>query len=31
MLQRRIFGTVKEEVTGGWRKTRSEELHNVYT
>jgi hypothetical protein len=25
---RRIFGTERDEVTGGWRKLRNEELHN---
>jgi hypothetical protein len=28
---RRIFGPMKEEVTGGWRKLHNEELHNLYT
>jgi hypothetical protein len=28
---RRIFGSKREEVTGGWRKLRNEELHNLYT
>jgi hypothetical protein len=27
---RRIFGPKREEVTGGWRKLHSEELHNYY-
>jgi hypothetical protein len=27
---RRIFGPKKDEVTGGWRKLYSEELHNLY-
>jgi hypothetical protein len=27
---RRIFGTERDEVTGGWRKLHNEELHNVY-
>jgi hypothetical protein len=26
---RRIFGPEREEVTGGWRKFHSEELHNL--
>jgi hypothetical protein len=28
---RRIFGPKRDEVTGGWRKLRNEELHNVYS
>jgi hypothetical protein len=28
---RRIFGLKKDEVTGGWRKVHSEELHNSYS
>jgi hypothetical protein len=27
---RRIFGTKREKVTGGWRKLHNEELHNLY-
>jgi hypothetical protein len=27
---RRIFGPKKEEITRGWRKLHSEELHNMY-
>jgi hypothetical protein len=27
---RRIFGPKREEVTGGWRRLYSEELHNLY-
>jgi hypothetical protein len=27
---RRIFGSVRVEVTGEWRKLHSEELHNLY-
>jgi hypothetical protein len=27
---RRIFGSKRDEVTRGWRKLRSEELHNFY-
>jgi hypothetical protein len=27
---RRIFGPVRDEVTGGWRKLHAEELHNLY-
>jgi hypothetical protein len=28
---RRIFGLKKDGVTGGWRKLRNEELHNLYS
>jgi hypothetical protein len=28
---RRIFGTKRDGVTGGWRKLYNEELHNLYT
>jgi hypothetical protein len=28
---RRIFGSKKDEVTGGWRKLHNEELHNLYS
>jgi hypothetical protein len=28
---RRIFGSKRDEVTGGWRKQHNEELHNLYT
>jgi hypothetical protein len=28
---RRIFGLKKDEVTGGWRKLRNEELHDLYS
>jgi hypothetical protein len=28
---KRIFGPKKDEVTGGWRKLRKEELHNLYS
>jgi hypothetical protein len=27
---RRIFGPKMDEVTGGWRKLRNEELHDLY-
>jgi hypothetical protein len=27
----RIFGPIRDEVTGGWRKVRNEELHNLYS
>jgi hypothetical protein len=26
---RRIFGTKREEVAGGWRRLHNEELHNL--
>jgi hypothetical protein len=28
---RRIFGSKRDEVTGGWRKLHSEELHDFYS
>jgi hypothetical protein len=28
-LLRRIFGTKRDEMTGGWRKMHHEELHNL--
>jgi hypothetical protein len=28
---RRLFGTNKEKVVGGWRKVHKEELHNLYS
>jgi hypothetical protein len=28
---RRIFGTKRGEVTGGWRKLHNEELHSLYS
>jgi hypothetical protein len=28
---RRIFGPKRVQVTGGWRKLRNEELHNLYS
>jgi hypothetical protein len=28
---RRIFGSKRHEVTGGWRKLHNEELHNLYS
>jgi hypothetical protein len=28
---RKIFGTKRDEVMGGWRKLHSEELHNLYS
>jgi hypothetical protein len=27
----RIFGPERDEVTGGWRKWRNEQLHNLYS
>jgi hypothetical protein len=27
----RIFGSTRDEVTGGWRKLHNEELHNLYS
>jgi hypothetical protein len=29
-MLRRIFGTKREEVAGGWRRLHSEELHKLY-
>jgi hypothetical protein len=31
MVLRRILGTKRDEVMGGWRKLHNEELHNLYT
>jgi hypothetical protein len=28
---RRIFGPKKDEITGGWRKLRNVDLHNLYS
>jgi hypothetical protein len=28
---RRIFGTKRDEMIGGWRKLNNEELHNLYS
>jgi hypothetical protein len=28
---RRIFGSKRDEVRGGWRKLHNEELHNLYS
>jgi hypothetical protein len=28
---RRIFGPMRDEVTGDWRKLHNEELHNLYS
>jgi hypothetical protein len=30
-MLRRIFGPKRDEVTEGWRKLHSEELHNLYS
>jgi hypothetical protein len=30
-LLRRIFGSKRDEVTGGWRKLNNEELHGLYS
>jgi hypothetical protein len=30
-LLRRIFGPMRDEVTGGWRKLHSERLHDLYS
>jgi hypothetical protein len=27
---RRMFGSKRDEVIGGWRKLHNEELHNLY-
>jgi hypothetical protein len=27
----RIFGSYRDEMTGGWRKLLNEELHNLYS
>jgi hypothetical protein len=28
---RRMFGAMREEVAGGWRRLHNEELHNLYS
>jgi hypothetical protein len=28
---RRIFGSKRNEMTGGWRKLHNKELHNLYS
>jgi hypothetical protein len=28
---RRIFGSKRKKVAGGWRRLQNEELHNLYT
>jgi hypothetical protein len=30
-MLRRIFGSKREEVVGGWRRLPNEKLHNLYT
>jgi hypothetical protein len=30
-MLRRIFVPKRDEMTGGWRKLRNEELHNLYS
>jgi hypothetical protein len=30
-MLRRIFGQMRDEVTGDWRKLHNEELHNLYS
>jgi hypothetical protein len=30
-VPRRIFGSKRDEVAGGWRKPHNEELHNLYS
>jgi hypothetical protein len=30
-VQRKIFGPRRDEVTGGWRQVRSEELRDLYS
>jgi hypothetical protein len=30
-ILRRMLGTKKDEVTGGWKKLHNEELHNLYS
>jgi hypothetical protein len=29
-VQRKTFGSKREEVVGGWRRLHNEELHNLY-
>jgi hypothetical protein len=31
MVLTRIFGSKRNEVTGGWRKLQNEEFHNLYS
>jgi hypothetical protein len=30
-MLRRIFGSKRDEVTGGWKKLHNEELHDLYS
>jgi hypothetical protein len=30
-MQRKIFGTKRNEMIGGWRKLHNEELRNLYS
>jgi hypothetical protein len=30
-MLRRIFGTKREEMMGGWRRLHNEDLHNLHT
>jgi hypothetical protein len=30
-MLRRIFGPKRDEMTGGWRRQQTEELHNLYS
>jgi hypothetical protein len=30
-VPRKIFGTKRHEMTGGWRKLHNEELHNLHS
>jgi hypothetical protein len=30
-LLRKLFGTKRDKVTGGWRKLHNEELHGFYS
>jgi hypothetical protein len=31
MVLRRMFGSKRDEVTGGWRKLHNKELHYLYS
>jgi hypothetical protein len=31
MVLKRLFGSKKDEVTGGWRKLNNEEFNNLYS
>jgi hypothetical protein len=30
-MSRRIYGTKRKEITGGWMKLQYKELHNLYS